>query len=618
MDQPFYKTLWTLFRIMQKGENHALSASTRAKATKRSSLFGKKRPLAMAPNGLSQKMGKAGKILLTLLSSAFIFLIFASMGMSLGMLKNFPETLFYVGFVTAFFTLFFYSFYAISQLYFSSDISFYLGLPLSKRVILGAKVCQSLYAQLSTLLASLGLILGAASAQHPTLRGLLRLHVSPFALNTKLSWGDLVLGLLAGFASTLYSAMFIILLIGFLMHTLRLFKSKDQFSMWSGIILICFALFLGVGSSYISSQSHEQSNAWAKALDTVGVHPVVQVLVWIFAMPLALMQKALTSQGLLKLLCIVLVVAVPLIITYITLLITGKNYFKTILRLNSLGGMKKKDIKAEDIVKSSRRRSAVRSLFAQDMKRIRRSPALFQQLMLSAFLMPVYFLAVIGIAVYGAAKSEGSNLLLGLRLFLPTIHIGSFEYNFFVLGMILYATLGGGAGMTAMSSFSRDGEDLFHFKAMPISPSQYFHSKVLSIFVLGVGPNFVLFILFMIGLLALGVPTLSVLLLALIGICLMLAMPMVSMLLDFWPNLHWTDELRMMKGGRMALRAYIQILINLFLVVLPGGWLVLVYLYRWVTPLTALLPAAIYCILSPIVVYLLIRSFFHRRYIQMS
>ncbi len=442
------------------------------------------------------------------------------------------------------------SYYVVSALYFSSDTSFYLSLPIDSKYLYRGKIVSVYFAiEWFNIACCLSFYIAAAFGSQAELGLAIRSGiVLLFAVH--------------------YQFLLGLMLINFIVS---LFKrlNKDKFTSMISIVIMILALAIGIGSQFLGSYYNGESGQISKQLsnlvnltDNYKQFNLANVFVFIFAMP-SFVYNYLIALNLYYIIAIILA-ALPMVAIVVLNEIFGKNYYlKIIVRLLSAPTKKSNKVYSDSEFKSKMfKRSSLRTMIGADIKNIMRNAMFKQQVVLTPIIMPLFYLAIFAIGLYRAKDGFSFKDISLLRDLVGRINWQSVELPFIVYGTLvvsLFTMFGNSAGFI---SISRDGRNFYHYKSMPIGMRTYLFSKLIvnGLFVL---PSVVLMllILFVSGL---GIDKIIFLILILVAGTFNSLVS--SMSIDvFGPRLEWQNEEEIFKSGKTVLAVYGQLLITLAL-----------------------------------------------------
>ena len=272
----------------------------------------------------------------------------------------------------------------------------------------------------------------------------------------------------AGFcAYTCRTAVPSAVLVMVLMRFTNASKHKDTFSIIAGTL----ALVLGLGinltaQKFIINLNPQELEALimkgenSLTIITSGIFPTAR---WAVS---ALLDTA-TAAGFLNLLLYAAVSAA----VYIFLLFLGEMvYLKGVVGLSETVSKRNKLNKSEVKDKFLKKHSALRTYTMIELKLLFRTPIYFLNCVIVNFLWPVFFF------IFTVLERDEIDILsIAVRLTKDP----DYEGAIFLFGIAIFAAISGFNG-TVATSISREGQELFIKKYIPVSYRTQIHAKVLS------------------------------------------------------------------------------------------------------------------------------------------
>lgn len=412
----------------------------------------------------------------------------------------------------SFMVFFFGIFYAISTFYFSKDIENLLPLPLRPSQILGAKFTVSLiYEYLMELLSLLPMLImygiKSSSGIIYYLYGIIiffTLPAVPLAIATLI---DMVV-----FRFT------------------NIGKNKDRFRIIGGMI----ALLLGLGISMVSSRLGSVSMDQKKMVELVtsGNNSLVKITSRIFPGSIFASNAMVKSNSLVGLLNLLIFIGCFILVILLFIAISEKLYFKGVVGVSEVSSKKKK-MNDEEFAKVTQRNSSLKSLTMKEIKMLVRTPVYFINCVLMNFLWP--FFLIIPLILQPKSLGGMSQLSAMLSGKSPYVLMGIFGLSLFIAP----------TNAIASTSISREGENIYVCKYIPVSFKTQIMAKVLSGLIFSLIGTLLIVI---IGDVFIKMPV-YVLLMAVILVFLAASFSCLSgMLIDLnFPKLHWDNEQKAVK-----------------------------------------------------------------------
>ncbi len=425
-------------------------------------------------------------------------------------------------------------FHIISSFYFSDDVENFLHLPLRPRQIVGAKFLVTIFYEylivaflFLPILVYYGIFEGAGLFYY--LYGLVvfvLIPVMPIAL----------------------AALIVI----FVMRFSNLSRHKELFKILGGIL----AMFFGIGLNLVfqSMATRVDENTVMELLEmgnnslsiiTSRMFPTIQ---WAI--------KALLDYNRVGGLINLLIFSGLSIGIYVILLYFGEwMYFKGVVGLSESSGST--ITRNEDLGKIVKQNSVLRSYILVELKLLFRTPVYFLNCVLINIIWPVFI--ILPLLVRSTGDSE-FNLgdILGILQDPQAAGI--------IIGVaIALITFIGGSNGTAATSISREGQQLYVKKHIPVSYRKQLTAKLLSSVILSyVG----VIVLVLIMLLLYKLPLWIGLLLLVIGVLPAIFTSLTGVLLDLYnPKLDWDSE---QKAVKQNLNVVFNVLISMVMGVIIG------------------------------------------------
>jgi ABC-2 type transport system permease protein len=344
-------------------------------------------------------------------------------------------------------------FYIISSFYFSSDIENLLPLPLKPRQIMGAKfLVVTIYEYLTTafifmpLLITYGVKTGSGLLYY--LYGLIIFLLMPIA--------------------PLAAASVLVMVI---MRFTNLSRHKDLFKILGGVL----AIFLGLGVNVVM-QNTMQSMSPEQLMELVqkGNNSLIGVTSSVFPTARRGAEALIYSSSMDGFVSFLIFAGFSIAI-YIALLWLGELlYLRGVVGLSESGARRNK-VSKQELEKAIVKRPVVRTYAMVELKLLFRTPIYFVNCVMINFLWPVFFVFPL------LFKTEGTDVLGELIGVLnkPGLE-GSIMAGAFALALFL-----GGTNAVAPTAISREGQEFFVKKYLPVSYKQQITAKVISAFALG-------------------------------------------------------------------------------------------------------------------------------------
>lgn len=345
-------------------------------------------------------------------------------------------------------------FYVLAVFYFAKDVELLLPLPLKPSQILGAKFITVLvYEYITELLILLpalvvfGVKSGAGILYY--LYGLLLFLVIPIV--------PLVLASLINMI---------------IMRFTNLGKHKDALRIIGGIL----ALSIGLGFSMISQKMGQNSgdtDAMVKLL-IEGDNSLVSLVSKIFPTAKLASLSLIYSSALKGIINLLLFVGISVAAVILFMIVGELLYFKGVLG-NSEVYSRRKNLSSEQLDKSLRRNSAMKAFMLKEIRILFRTPSYLLNCVIGSFIWPVFI--IIGMFGSGSVNSDQGTAVLEVINYQRVLAI--------VLAVIfaISVVFSGGNGI-ASTSISRDGQNLYISKYIPLSFKDQIIARIMPGFIL--------------------------------------------------------------------------------------------------------------------------------------
>lgn len=477
--------------------------------------------LALIKNGYSFPSEKSKKFKMILL---FIVLAVGLMPMAYGIisfLRSAYDGLATVGEegvllslgigVSAFVIFFFGLFYTMNTFYFSDDVENLLPLPIKSSHILGAKfIIVTIFEYLTACMIFLPILIvyGVKSGAGPlyyvyALLIFLTLPVIPIVLDS--------------------------VIVMIIMRFTNLSKNKDAFRTISAIIAIIF----GVGVSMMSQRLVLNEGA---GLTQLGNNSLVAITSNIFPAS-KLGALGLINHGNLNgLVYTALFIIVSVLGFYLFLLLGNKLYYKGVTGV-SVSSSSKKQISSEELSRKSIRSSVMKAYVLKEIRILFRTPAYFINCILLNFIWPIFL--IIPIFTQPNSMSQIGEMV-------GTMQKQGISGMLFVAFFLVMLFLSSSNGIAA-TSISREGENIFFNKYIPVSYQTQIMAKVMAGVIMGV-----------VGMLTISIVAVFIFKLALSLVALLCVTSLlgiffanfVGITIDLYnPKLHWDNEQKAVKNN---------------------------------------------------------------------
>ena len=442
---------------------------------------------------------------------------------------------------------------AVNILYFVRDLGYYLTLPISATTIMWAKLAHflgmSLLGDLILLPVALGCLLSVGAAPGTWVAVTVAFVLAAVAVNLAL-----------------------VIVCVPLMRFSRLAHDKDLFSRVFGGLIIVLALALGVGSQFAFQGDGLASIAsGAGGLLSGGVPAVVVGVLCppsLLARPVVEGDVVAALGGLLGMLASVALYAA------ILSAVARRWYFEGVQALQGAGGKRGKRVEGAELTQAIRTRGSFAANLSRDWKMMVRVPVFFNQFVLSSLLMPLYFIVImvvsgaVGVSQATDAGMDPAALLEMARSLTALLTFDNPALAWCAVGVLFFGLFLGFSAYSFTMGVSRDGEDFFFLRGLPMNWSAYLAAKFVSPFALSTVPMLVLFVA---AIVLLGVPAAAGAYLVAFYLGATVALGLLSLGLGArFPRLTWDNEAQLVKGGGATLMVFAGLLVGIVVMALPA------------------------------------------------
>lgn len=557
-----WKQFRVMLRVIRKGEQHLDNTG-------------------MGIGGDSEAAGKgvATKVGLGLrrIAMAVLYLILAgaffALGIGLGAAGVTPYSAFSLSVVSLVtLTVLTGVYQAVNILYFVRDLSYYLTLPISATTIMLAKLTHFLALSVLGDLILVPVPLGCLFAQsasgvaltEPMALGRLFAEASP-----ALTWP---LTIVAFVLCAVAVNLALVIVCVPIMRFSRLAHDKDRFSRVFGGLIVVLALAIGVGSQF--ALRGDGLASLASGADELLSGGVPMVVMGVICPPSLFVRQALTGDALGVASGLALMVASVALYALVLSVIARRWYFEGVQSLQGAGAKSGRRVEGAELARATRSRGQVSANLSRDWKTMVRVPVFFNQFVLSSLLMPLYFVVIMvasGVLAFSEMEQAGVSvpmLLELVRTVTATFTPGSLELAWCAVGVLGFSILLGFSSYTFTMGVSRDGDDFFFLRALPMDWRSYLVAKFVSPFALSTVPMLVLMLA---ALVVLGVPVVSGAYLVLVYLGATATLGLLSLGLGArFPRLTWDNEAQLVKGGGATLMVFAGLVVGVVVMALPA------------------------------------------------
>jgi ABC-2 type transport system permease protein len=412
------------------------------------------------------------------------------------------------------FVFFFGIFYSLNVLYFTKDIENLLPLPLKPSEILGAKFTVALlYEYLTELVLFLPILI-------------------VYGVKSSASFIYYAYGIIIFLILPLAPLGIVSVLNMIIMSFTNLGKHKDKLKIMGGI----GAMFIAICINILMQKFGVSSNNPDQMIKmiTSGNNSLVQLSNKLFPGS-SIGAKALvfssTTQGFLNLL---LYIILTLIVVLVLLVLGEKLYFKGIIGISETSS-KRKELSSEQLSKFSERQSPLIALTMRELKILFRTPVYFMNCIIMNFLWPVFIL--LPMVTQPQLFKELEKVTAIIRD--PSI-------SAIIVGMALaVGVFLGASNLITATAISREGQNIFISKYIPVDYTTQFAAKILSGMIMGVVSIIVMLLM---AIVLIKAPLYLVVMSLIMSIPGLLFSSMAGLLIDLnYPKLNWDNEVKAVK-----------------------------------------------------------------------
>lgn len=517
-------------------------------------------------------------IVLTVL--AFLFLAWCLLGAGLGLAAAGSPV--YAIFVTAMILMLAMNiltgmFSAVSILYFPKDLSFYLSLPYTPKQITRAKFIH--YFLLS---------LGGTLIFFPMVLGPLVVTGTP-----PLRFAAAALAYLAGAASL---DLVMISLTIVVMRFTSFARDKDEFITLMSLLMMVVGVSIGVGLQFVLNGRQ----GGIHAVNAIGQLPLAAQIALAPVCPPILFARLLFAENIaLSLLGLLFSLAGTALHLLLMSWLAERFYLPGVLAVQGSGGRKStKKFTLAELSERLRPHKTMAAAYASiQLKKLRRVPIFFTQLLLMPMLMPLIMVVIFVVASLASLSgSDGFSLqtLLEYRRQLGEISLGTPLTTYIMLGSLGFVAVNCmGSVLPLRLAVSSDGQDFFMFKALPQGMKDYLGGIQQTMLRLTMAPSLILLLIFLV---AAGIPFLPGLLILLYAALMAYIVSMVYLTFGaISPKFQWDSENALLRGSPQAVLLiyagiFISALLAIPLVLLPVLNLAFMFMDRGAALCLSLVP----------------------------
>ncbi|MCJ7689001.1 MAG: hypothetical protein MUO60_06755 [Clostridiaceae bacterium] len=408
---------------------------------------------------------------------------------------------------------FFGIFYAMSIFYFSMDVENLLPLPFKPWHIMAAKFAVVLiYEYLTEIIFFLPTILAYGIKSGG---GVLYY-----------TYGLIVFLLLPIVPLVLASVVNMII-----MRFTNIAKNKDRFRLVGGLVAMSFGVGINV---YIQRFTQNVGQTEITEMFSDGNNSLVAFATKIFPSTKIAVNSLINTANIHGFTNLILFIVIAVVSLIIFIILGQILYFKGVMGVSETSS-KRKTLSSSELTRNTTQNSSLKVYILKELKLLFRTPIYFMNCVLMNFLWPVFLLIPI------FAQKGGSSQLKLLTEFLKDGKNTGLALVFFFAFMVFTSR----SNSIATTAISREGENLFIIKYLPMKYKDQLMAKVLSAVILGTAG---MLMISLISIILLKLPFDLVLLMIIVGILGILFTSFIGIFVDLnFPKLHWDTEQKAVK-----------------------------------------------------------------------
>lgn len=340
------------------------------------------------------------------------------------------------------------------------------------------------------------------------------------------------------------------ILIMVIMRFSNLGKNKDRFKMISGVVALSIGIGINLFIQSITSRNQSKDQIENMIMTIKGKY--VGVLSKIFPTTKSGVYSLIEHNNFKGFIYICLFLIITLLFLVAFIYIGEKLYLKGVVGISETTSTRKA-IEDADLHRYTKKRSVITSYVLKEIKVLLRTPIYFMNCILMNFLWPVFFIAPI------AMQGELSEIIQEVNAILQDIDGIKFVV-IIAFSVVLFITATNGI---AASSISREGQNLYFNKFVPLDAKNMFMAKILTAVIIEfVSISFILLIISLI----IKVPLIVIISIVIITIPAMFFSSLMGLIIDlYYPKLNWDNEQKAVKQnfniiGNMALNTILAVI----------------------------------------------------------
>mgnify|MGYP001642183427 CR=1 FL=1 len=389
---------------------------------------------------------------------------------------------------------------AANALYYTSDIRYYLVLPIGAGTIIWSRMMKFIL---------------------PSFAGNFALMLS-FVLAWTIAAGSglsaIALMTVAVLCVTLSSEFLMTMLVILLMRLSRFARDKDRFTKLFGIIEMVLTIVFGIWlQPQLARPTSLQQMTLQVAVTTMSA-PTLLVVLGVSCPPILLAETLFSGSPSCALASLIGMIALTFGMAIALWYVASHLYLPGVRALGSVGAVLGRGTALGESARARvrgldgllRRRGQLRANLARDWLQTVRTAYFFNKFILTQALAPLYFVCMMVLAATARLQGRDIAAILGL---LRTLALGPQGLDLSTLAVLGLVATTSFSTVTYMTAVSRDGRDFAYLRSLPINWTAYLIGKLLPLLALAALP---LLVVLLAVLAVLGLPVVTALYLALL------------------------------------------------------------------------------------------------------
>ena len=421
---------------------------------------------------------------------------------------------------------------AANALYYTSDINFYLVLPIDAGTIIWSRMLKFIL---------------------PSFAGNFALMLS-FVLAWTIAAGSgplaIALMVVAVLCVTLSSEFLMTMLVILLMRLSRFARDKDRFTKLFGIMEMLLTIVFGMWLQPQLARTTSLQQMTLQVTVTAMCAPALLVVLGVSCPPILLAETLFSSSPTYAIASLVGMIALTLGMAIALWYVASHLYLPGVRALGSMGAglgrvtalFEGAGARNPDLEGLLRQRGQLSANLVRDWFQTVRCAYFFNKFILTQALAPLYFVCMMVLAATARLQGRDAATILGL---LRALALGPQGLDFSILAVLGLVATTSFSTVTYMTAVSRDGRDFAYLRSLPMNWTAYLIGKLLPLLALATLP---LLVVLLVVLVVLGLPLARVLYLVLLFL---LDATLVGMLTfgvgARFPRLSWESEEQIME-----------------------------------------------------------------------